>query len=100
LDQLRQLAGFFHVDLLTWAGIVTGCPQERRDRKSRTRGRVGPAGYPAGPPSEPHQPLIAAYGSSKPLGGAGPGCAGSRAAGAVPAPAGGVYQAGVVVVRR
>jgi len=37
-------------------------------RKKLTRGRVGPAGYPAGPPSEPHEPLIAAYGSSKPLG--------------------------------
>jgi hypothetical protein len=62
-------------------------------------GRVGPAGCPADPPSEPHEPLVAAYGSSKPLGRVGSSCAGSCIAGAVPAPAGGVYQAGVVVVR-
>ena len=33
--------------------------------------RVGPAGCPADPPSEPYVPLVAAYGSSKPRGRAG-----------------------------
>jgi hypothetical protein len=33
--------------------------------------RVGPAGCPADPPSEPYVPLVAAYGSSKPQGRAG-----------------------------
>lgn len=62
--------------------------------------RVGPAGHPAGPPSEPCVPLIAAHGSSKPRG---------RGwlkrwlpvlAGDVPAVAGGVCEAGLVTVRR
>ncbi len=61
--------------------------------------RVGPAGYPADPPSEPCVPLIAAHGSCKPRGRGWLKRWFPALAGDVPAVAGGVYEAGLVIVR-
>ena len=60
--------------------------------------RVGPAGCPADPPSEPYVPLVAAYGSSKPRGRAG-WCWFPALAGMEPASAGGVHEASWIIVR-
>src|ERR1035441_133413 len=53
---------------------------------------VGPAGCPAGPPSEPCLPLLAAHGASKPLGHCGLKCCAPALASFKDAVAGGVYQ--------
>ena len=66
---------------------------------SQPKGRVGPAGCPADPPSEPCVPLIAAHGSCKPLGRGWLKRWFPALAGEVPAVAGGVHEAGLVIVR-
>ena len=60
-------------------------------------GRTG--GLPRRSPSEPYVPLVAAYGSSKPRGRAGELVLGPASAGAKPASAGGVHEAGWIIVR-
>src|SRR6266567_4698818 len=73
----------------------------RSARPSPSFRRVGPAGCPADPPSEPCVPLIAAHGSSKPRGRAVWLCRVLPAgAGAKPAVAGGVHEAGWVPADR
>src|SRR5271165_3590629 len=76
---------------------VTGLIDGRFRPQRLAQRRVGPAGCPADPPSEPCVPLIAAHGSSKPRGRAVwlyrvlPADAGTK-----PAMAGGVHEAGWV----
>src|SRR5437879_4030378 len=73
-------------------------PMARMPMGSSRTCRVGPAGCPADPPSEPCVRLVTAHGSSKPRGRHGlldsPAFAGLKAA-----VAGGVYQACLVPVR-
>jgi hypothetical protein len=64
---------------------------------SASPGRTG--GLPRRSPSEPYVPLIAAYGSSKPLGRAGWLCWFLALAGFQPAMARGVYEACLLAVR-
>jgi len=70
--------------------------QHVRARAQASVRRVAPDGLPPGAPSEPHEPLVAAYGSSKPLGR----CSLKRRfpaqAGVEPALAGSVHEADLV----
>src|SRR5262249_52410819 len=75
-------------------------PGDRGRAENLTPGRGRAAGYRAALPREPPRALLARYGSSEPPGRARFSVAGSPAlADGVAASAGGVYQAGVGVVR-
>ena len=89
LVKVGQPAPTAHIVWVVDHRLDAQCPPVRR---------VGPAGCPADPPSEPYVPLVAAYGSSKPRGRAG-WCWCPALAGMEPASAGGVHEASWIIVR-